>query len=114
MNAKCLLFLVATVGLALALVGCETVRPPRPGDAQLRITITAPEEEGAIRTTLVGKDGNELRPFAVDSANLLKALRERFKGKQIVGGGPLTIIVLRGSEHRVCGCWDGYCGCDPE
>ena len=113
MNAKCLLLVVATAGLALASVGCETVKPPRPGDPLLRITITA-SEEGEIRTTLMGKDGNELRTFRVDSENPLKALRGRFSGKQILGGGPLTIIVLRGSGHQVCGCVGGYCGCDPE
>jgi hypothetical protein len=113
MNAKCLLLVVATVSLALASVGCETVKPTRSGDPLLRITITA-SEEGETKTTLMGKDGNELRTFRVDSENPLKALRERFAGKQILGGGPMTIIVLRGSAHQVCGCVDGYCGCDPE
>jgi hypothetical protein len=111
MSVKCLLMLVATVMLGLASVGCTTMQPPPSGEAQLLITIRA-TEGGEIMATVVGRDGRELPQFRVNAANPLLSLRERFEGKQIKGGGPLTIAVLGASPECLCSCMGGICACE--
>lgn len=112
MRVKWLLVLVATVGLTLTSVGCTTMRPPPSGEAQLLIRITA-TEDGDFRPILMGKDGKELPLFRIKNAgNPLLGLREHLEGKQVKGGGPLTIAILGASPQCICGCMGGICGCE--